>query len=271
MTIYLDYIFIENFLIDYILIKETAYISKRETTLKKTTFAAIISSLYVVVMMYLKIYELNFLICKLLLIIVIIYIAFSPRKISDYIKLSLLFFLVSAINVGVLIVTLNFLNIENAEGITKIIIYVAGFFVSKLFTTHMWKVYKSNITNESLIYDVEVCLGGKQYKYKAFLDTGNNVFSYTNNLPILFAEIIDEDMKEELEHMDFFNITTVTLSNLSNKKAYIFDEIKIIKEDKTWLVKSAIVFETTKLSRNNSYNMLLNYILYTQELGGIKI
>ena len=136
---------------------------------------------------------------------------------------------------------------------------------------HIWKMYKREIKDNDLIYEVRMRLGNKIYSYKAFLDTGNNVFSYTYNLPVIFAELIDQDMKEQLNNKESFGIKTVTLSNTSNKKAYIFDKIEIIKKDKAWQVRAAIVFEETKLSKNNSYNMLLNYILYTQSLGGIKI
>ena len=135
----------------------------------------------------------------------------------------------------------------------------------------MWKIYKGEIKNNDLIYDVKIELNEKVYKYKAFLDTGNSVFSYTNNLPVIFAEVLDDEILTELENKEYFHIRTVTLSNETSKKAYIFNKVEVTKNNKTWFVKTAVVFEKAKLSRDNSYNMLLNYILYTQDLGGIKI
>ncbi len=271
MTIYLDYIFIENFLIDYILLKETSYIARRQLANSRAIISSIVASLYVVIMVYFKLQELNYLICKVLLVIILIYISFNSRKVDEYIKLIAIFFLISVINVGTLTVITNLFNLHSMTGVLKVIVYISSMCTSKLFTKHMWKIYKQDVKNQDLIYEVKINFGDKTYKYNAFLDTGNTVYSYTYNVPVIFAEIMDETIMQELKKKQFFNITTVTLSNRQEKKAYIFEKIEIKKKDKRWYVKTAIVFENTKLSKDNSYNMLLNYTLYAQNLGGIKI
>lgn len=271
MTIYLDYVFIENFLIDCVILKETSYIARKNITTKRTIISSVIASLYVVLMMYLKIEKLNYLICKLLLVIIMIYISFEPKRIDEYIKLIALFFLISIINVGTLIVITNLLKLKNTNGILKIIIYLASLFLSKLCMKDMWKIYKRRIKDDDLIYEVNIRLNNKKYIYKAFLDTGNNVYSYTYNVPVIFAEVLDETMLKNISNKEFFNIRTVTLSSECNKRAYIIENVEIKKENRVWNVKVGVVFENTKLSKDNSYNMLLNYILYAQDLGGIKI
>ncbi len=271
MTIYLDYIFIENFIIDYILIKETSQIARRKISNKKAILAAIIASCYVVFMMYLKIQELNYVFCRILLVIVMVYIAFKPKEISEYLKITALFFLICSINIGCLMVVMNLLNMQNSTNFLKLIIYILSFLLSKFLANHMWQIYKREIKNDDLIYNVKLKLNGKEYKYKAFLDTGNSVYSHTNNLPVIFAEILDSNIVKDLEKKESFNIRTVTLSNEASKKAYIFEDVEITKNEKVWFVKVAVVFERARLSKGGSYNMLLNYILYTQDLGGIKI
>lgn len=271
MKIYLDYIFIENFLINYILIQETAYISRRKLSKNRGIIATLIASVYVVIMMLFNISELNYWFCKILLAFVVVYISFKPKRTDEYIKLILLFLLVSIINAGTLTVTLNVLNLKRTSYLNKCIVYISSLFLSKFFMKYMWQMYKSKIKEDDLIYEVSIVLHNKEYKYRAFLDTGNNVFSYTDNIPIIFAELIDKEMLNWLDNNKSFNIETITLSSKQNKKAYKFDNIKIRKKDKIWHVKAAIVFENIKLSNNNNYNMLLNYILYTQNMGGIKI
>lgn len=271
MTIYLDYIFIENFVIDYILLKETSYISRKEITHKRAILSSIVASTYVVFMICFKVQELNYLICKMLLGVVIIYICFQPKEINEYIKLITFFLLISVINVGTLTVISNLLNIQNQEGLLKLVIYILSLLLSKFFTNNIWNIYKRKIKNEDLLYDVQINVKGNIYKYKAFLDTGNSVYSYTYNLPVIFAELIDDNMLEKLEEKESFNIRTVTLSNAQDKKAYIFDNVEITNKKEKWKVKTAIVFENIKLAKDNSYNMLLNYNLYVQNMGGIKI
>lgn len=271
MTIYLDYIFIENLIVDYILLRETAHIARKNVSNKKILLATIIASCYVVFMMYLKIQQLNYIFCKILLVIVIVYITFKPKFIGEYLKIIALFFLISVINVGSLNVVMNLLNVQNSNSVLKLIVYVASFLLSKFFANNMWEIYRRDIKNNDLTYDVKLEINKKTYKYKAFLDTGNNVFSYTNNVPVIFAELLDYEMLNDLKCKEYFNICTVTLSSQIEKKAYMFENVEITKNEKTWHVKVGVVFEKTKLSKDGSYNMLLNYILYTQNLGGIKI
>ena len=271
MTIYLDYVFIENLLIDYILLKETSYISRKETTNKRNMLSAMIASSYVVIMMLFKVKELNYLICKALLVLIMIYISFKPKELNEYIKLIATFFLISAINIGTLTMIINLLSLRNINGWLKMIVYLFSLLSSKFFANHMWKIYKQNIKGKNLVYEVKIHIQGEEYKYKGFLDTGNTVFSYTHNIPVLFAEILDEDMLEELKKKEFIFINTITLSNKQEKKAYVFDDIEIIKDKRSWQVKAAIVFEKVKLSKDNTYNMLLNYNLYVDKMGGINI
>jgi len=186
-------------------------------------------------------------------------------------KIIAMFFLISCINVGCLIILTNLLNMQKAKLLLRLVVYITSFTLSKFFAHQMWQIYKSKIKNDDLIYDVKLNLNEKTYKYKAFLDTGNSVYSYTNNLPVIFAEILDDEIVKELKNKEYFNIRTITLSNETNKKAYIFENVEITKNEKVWFVKVAVVFERAKLSKDCSYNMLLNYILYTQDLGGIKI
>lgn len=271
MVIYLDYIFIENFFIDYILLKETANVARKNVKNRHIVIASLIAAIYITIMLYFKIQLFNYCICKVLLVIVMIYISFKPKRIKEHLKLTNIFFLMSVINVGTITVLTNILNLQNGNGTINIIVYITSFIFSRYFTGYMWKIYKSKIKSEELIYKAIINIGGKKYIYKAFLDTGNNVFSYTYNLPVLFAELVDEDMLNALEKEEKFVIKTMTLSQVTNKTAYILDNVEIMQNGNNWKVKVAVVFERMKLSKDSSYNMLLNYNLYAQELGGIKI
>ena len=120
MIIYLDALFIENIILDYIILKEVSIISKCKYNKICILFAAMISSVYVVLMVAFKLRELSYIIVKLLLILVVVYIAFKPNRITNYFKLMLFFLMVSAIYVGILIVTKSLLGLENNIFINEI-------------------------------------------------------------------------------------------------------------------------------------------------------
>ena len=102
MKVYLDVIFLENIVIDVILLKELSYIARKNFYIKKAILASFIGALYIVIMLYFKIEELSYASFKVLLAFVIIYIHFNPKTIPEYLKLVALFILVSVINIGAL-------------------------------------------------------------------------------------------------------------------------------------------------------------------------
>ena len=272
MKVYIDYIFIQNLIIDFILLKETAYITKNDIKNKNAFFGALIASGYVVILIIFKIQELGYLITKIFLAFVIIYVCFKPKKTSSYIKLVVFFLTVSILNLGTFTFLLNFTGLKANKLGVETIFYALSLVISKGVISKMWKLYKREIKNEDLIYDVKFNIGEIEYKYKAFLDTGNSVYSQTKKLPIIFAETPKNLIgKNELDSLDKFEIQTTTLSKTSLKEAYIVDKITITKNNLSLITKAGIVFENNKFSKEGDYNMILNYNLYTEKMGGIKI
>lgn len=269
MTIYLEYIFIENLIMDFIILKETIELAKLKVNNKRIILASIFSSIYVVIMLLFKFNILNYALSKLCLVLCMIVIATKLKNIRMYIKVYFLFFMVSTLNVGVYIVIANIFNITNQSGLEKTLIYIVTYYFTKTFISKLWKLYKVEINKRELNYTVELKIGEKIYTYIGFLDTGNTVYSH--GLPVIFAEITDEKLISKLTAYETFNVKTVTLGSTCSKKAYVFDKIKISNKTKTWLVKAAVVFENRRISRLNNYNMILNYILYTDSMGGIEI
>jgi len=122
---------------------------------------------------------------------------------------------------------------------------------------------------DNLNYTVILRVGSKKYTYEGFLDTGNTVYSH--GMPVVFAEVFDESILDKLKDKEYFETKTVTLGNITVKRAYIFEDIQITNGRDTWRVKAGVVFENNKITKFNNYNMILNYILYTDSMGGIKI
>lgn len=266
MKILLEYVFIENMVLDYILLKETMWISKHKTKNKKLLIASFVGTMYVVLMLIFKLDILNYAISKMLLAFTITYIAFRPKKTGEYFKLVLMFFVVSMVNTGTMVVIKQIFNIGKTSILLNILIYIFNLLFAKFILLKLWKIYKDEITKRNLIYNVKLTVNGKNYSYKGFLDTGNTV--YSNGMPIIFASMEDKNMN--LKDIYSFDVQTVTLGNVTHKTAYVFEDILIYNEQSRWRVKAGVVFEKNKIT-NSSYNMILNYTLFTDNLGGIKI
>ena len=269
MIIYLDYIFLENVVLDFILLYETAYISKITINKKRTIIAAILSSVYIVIMLYFKIQALNYVICKVLLMCITVYIAFVPKNIFVYLKLITMFGLTSIVNVGILIVLTTLFNLDISNKLVKITVYVLVLLIGKGILSGLWKIYKNEIGMANLTYEVTLKLGDKKYRYKGFLDTGNTVTKYSK--PVIFAELLDKEQLLVLEKLDYLEVRTQTLVSISIKKAYLVQDIQILRDKEKWNMDALVVFEPIKFSKDNKYNLILNYLLYTEKMGGIRL
>lgn len=186
MKIYLDYLFLENFLITVILIIETKMISKVSSKKSNVIISGLISAIYVVIMIIFKVQALNITILKITLSIVIVYLAFRPKTLKVQIKLMFIYYLLSIVNLGAVIFAKSLFNLRKGY-LSNLIIYCTGLALSYVSIKHLWRIYKNNIKMNSLIYDVTINVLGSRYKYKAFLDTGNSVYSSEMKAPIIFA------------------------------------------------------------------------------------
>lgn len=269
MNIYLEYIFLENIIMDFIIIKETLEVTKLKINNKKIILAAIISSIYVAIMLFFKIKEMNFALSKICLALLTIYIATEIKNIKVYLKCVLVFFMVSTINAGAYVFVANIFNLSVSNTLERALVYIATYYLAKTFIFRLWEMYKVELNKRELNYVVELNIKGEIYTFAGFLDTGNTVCSH--GLPVIFAEVIDEKIVDSLSNMQSYDVKTVTLGNVCTKKAYILEDIKISSKKQKWVVKAGVVFENRTLSKQNNYNMILNYTLYTDFMGGIKI
>ena len=95
MTVYLDIVFLENLLMNYIIIYASGVVIKAEVKKLRLFIASSVGAIYTIVM-YLDVIPIysNF-IMKIVLSIVIVYISFKPKTVKKLIKEIVIFYLVS--------------------------------------------------------------------------------------------------------------------------------------------------------------------------------
>ena len=254
MKIYLDYIFIENLLITIITLYQMKNILDVNTSVKRIIIASLISATYIVIMIFLKINFMNYLVCKIILVQIIIYIAFNSKSIKMLIVNSIKFLIINIFNIGTMYFLSNFINVTVNNIIQKIGIYILTFIIVNYIVKYLSNLVKNKQNME--IYDVKMKLFEKTINYKGFLDTGNTVFCYIYNLPVIFASIPKEIKYKELNKLKSLNIIIETINGKQEKIGYLIEElfIKEINEIK----KCIVIFVDEKYFSSSRYNMILN-------------
>ena len=287
MTIYVDVVLLENLCMNYIILFGTAYIIKIRIKQIRIILASLLGAVYAV-LAYAEIFPMYAnLITKIILSICMIYIAFNPKKIKGLIKELIVFYLVSFALGGCAFALLYLVRPQDIFmkdgvyiGTYPLKIALLGGIVGFIITYIAFKVVKTRITKNEIIYKAVVNIRGKQLEINVLLDTGNMlkdpisgdsvIMIEKNKLNSIFPEKIlnnidkilggDLESTESLEYrkrLRFIPFTSVGKQNgmLLGIKA---DSVTIITDVEEIINKRAIIgiYEKT-FSKSGKYSGLI--------------
>ncbi len=267
MTVYIENIFIENLIMNYLLLYQTSSFIKERVKKIKLFLSALVGAIYVCIMVYIKLEILNYAFSKILLSFVMVYICFIPKEIRKYIKMVLYFYLISVINVGTYLFIINIFNITISNSFVKIIVYTLGAVIVWCIDKQMWKMFKLELKKQNFVYDVYIPNEKKYIKYKGFIDTGNTSKHMASNRMIFYAN----KKKIELSNFEKVHININTVNNVENMEGYLVDNVIIKNKEKLKFVDIVICFSKEDIKNNLGCDMIMNYEVYEEILGGIHI
>ena len=237
MTIYIDVVLIENLLMNYIILFATGVILKINIKHIRVLLASLVGAVYTIIayISNLRIYSNFFL--KLILSLVIIYIAFNPKNIKKLCKFTLIFYLTSFVFGGAafaliyivkpqeilknngLVLNANSLKVIFISAIIAFMISIIGF-----------KIVKNKISAKDMYCTIKIKLNEKEIETKAMIDTGNFLKEPISNTPVIVVEhtLLYECMpKEILNHLE--NILGGDFSQIpENMKEEYMPRLKVI-------------------------------------------
>ena len=214
MTVYLDVVFLENLIINYIIIYATGIISKAKIKQLKIVLGSLIGAIYSVLYYILKLKIYSSFILKIILSIVIIYVSFNSKNLKELAKQVLLFYLVSFVFGGAAIAIIYMVNsqditIQNGVLVGKYTIktILIGIVIAYFTVIVAFKIVKTKISKKDLICEVSINLNNKKIETKAMIDTGNLLKEPITNLPVivmehtLFYDIIPKQILDNIENI----------------------------------------------------------------------
>lgn len=285
MIIYLDVIFLENLMMNCIILYATNYILKKKVNIIKIACAGMIGALYSVIVYLdiLKIY--SNIITKIILSIIMVYIGCDSKKIY---KELLTFYLISfvfggaAFSVIYMIKPQNIIKM-NGEFIGRypIKFAIAGGILGFGIISLVFKFAKRKISKKDMIYNLEIYFNKKKIGIKAMLDTGNFLKEPITGAPVIVAEkrallnLIDKNILENAEKIiggDFelikekknflSNFKIIPYSSIGRQNGMLLgfktEKVLIKDEEETKEIKDVIVAIYNKsFSKNQSYSALI--------------
>ena len=195
MTIYIDVVFLENLVMNSIILIASGIILKKKLKWIRILFASSLGAIYTIIgyMSVLEIY--SNLVLKVILSILIIYIAFNPQTVKQLWKDVLIFYLTSFVFGGVafaLIYVVKPQDILMKNGLflgtypLKTVLLAA--IVAFIIIIAAFAIVKTKFSKKDMFCDVEVELNNKKIKTRAMIDTGNLLKEPITNTPVIVLE-----------------------------------------------------------------------------------
>ena len=206
MTIYLDIVFLENALMNYIILYATGFVQKRKMKNFKLLISSVLGALYAIIS-YLKIipiYSTFFM--KILLSIIMIYVAFNNQNIKQILKNLLMFYLASFVIGGCALALLYMISPQRVSFVNGVLVgtypmkvtLIAGL-VGFLIIQCTFSLNKRQMKIKDLLCDLEIVINNKKVKMKGYIDSGNTLKDPLSKKPVI---IVEKEVMEQIIEVD---------------------------------------------------------------------
>lgn len=290
--VYADVIFIENLIMNYIILWSTAKLTKVRYSVFLLLLSAGVGSVYAV-LSYVPQYHYFFTpFMKIIFSFLMVVIAFTPHSFKNFVRLAGVFYIVSFVFGGAAFGLFYFINglrlTKNGVsyiGDFPIKSLTASIFIAYFIVRYCWDYILHRIQRERVIMDLEISIDGKNVNLCALVDTGNALSDPVTQTPVVVAEykavkyLLPQDIQKIFEEnsQNNFNVIARILSysewmtrfriipfqSLGKDNGILIgfkpDEIHI-QEDKSRLsIKNVIIgIYSKKLSADGEYAALIH-------------
>ncbi len=291
MTVYLDIVLLENLCMNYIILFATGYLMKIKMKQLRLATSSLLGGIYAVVA-YLEILPIysNFTM-KILLSILMVYIAYHPKNIKNLCKQLVIFYLTSFAFGGCAFALLYFIKPQNIlmrngvyVGTYPIKIALLGGIIGFIIIYIAFKIVKTKLRKKDIIYTITIEIEGKTLEVKAMLDTGNMLKDPISGMSVIVVEksklysllpnkLLDniekiiggegESLLEQIEEKEYLaRFRIIPFSSVGKQNGLMLgfkaDKVAIKKEDEIQFSNSVVIgIYNQTLSKNKSYSALI--------------
>lgn len=299
MTVYLDIIFVENILMNYIILFATLIILKVKNKGQQIRLLAssVIGSSYAIIV-YLNIIPIySNIITKIILSIVMIYVAFNPQNVKQLLKQLLIFYLTSFVFGGCAFALIYFIKPERVKmnngvfvGTYPIKVTLIAGIIAFIITQIAFKINKIRLDSKNTFINIKIYYEEKIIEVKALLDSGNMLKDPISGMPVIIIEkeilhkiipeeilnyieniVGGEEQKEKTEVKKYLSkIRMVPFMSIGKENGMLLgiriDKVKIETEEINIEKDNVIAgIYNQKLTKDNKYNALIGLNLLEEK------
>lgn len=193
-SIYIDVLIFQNIAMNFFLLYLLSRVTNNTSKFWKIFLAAFVGSLYVFVLLIPSLHIFYSFIFKVVVSLIMLLIAFTPRNIKKFIKLTCVFyteaFLLGGGIIGFFYLIYGDINtLDSAFLLSKISsrFIIIGSIFTTLFVKIGFDVFESYFKEKDLTVELEIYIDGKSCTIKGFIDTGNYLKDPLNGSKVIVS------------------------------------------------------------------------------------
>ncbi len=211
MKLYLDLIFLINFGFDFLLLLVVSYLLRRNVSIKKICFGALLGGMSIF-FLFIPMTSFLLFILKVIVSIGMILITFSYKN-RRYFFQNLFYLYTSSMILGGF---LYFLNVQFSYKQQGLIFFHNGLSVNMIFLIVASPIILYIYVKQGMrlknfyanTYSIKVKIGIKTYFWKAFMDTGNRLTDPYFHYPVV---LVDKQKIEKIENQEYIMVPVHTI------------------------------------------------------------
>lgn len=256
MEVYIEYVLIDNFIINFLILSLTLRVVSFPCGKLRRTLSALLGALFALALPFITLNDVWLLLCKLALGLIMVLMLKKNYSIKEFIA-TFLFFITFTFAFGGIcfaicfmfapsfsLTSLIIMGNEFPVGIVVLLLYFYFLFLIKLI---QYFKHKSMISH--YVYEIAISINGKVFKLLAFLDSGNDLMANEIRPVIVISMCSFAKMFKNLQSYKLF-LNCVTPTDIKNS---FYMDIKTINNTQKMLIVEPDRVDI-KVDKNNTIN-----------------
>ena len=231
MTVYIEYVIINNLIIDFLLLKATFIFTGIPCFGRRLFLCAFLGGIISLVFPLLHLNSVFLFLLKVMAGLLLLLLANNYKSLNAFVKCAVIFFCLTFLSGGATYGIYNLLGITVGTEIVVLCAFLPVYLIIKL-AKKVFTYLSQRVNSIKLCYEVQLFYKDKSIKAKGFLDTGNNLFDNENAVILCSSDFAKEFLGDSIINTKFKKLSISTVSGESQNLAFQLDKFILYLDQK---------------------------------------
>lgn len=231
MTVYIEYVLIDNFVIDWLILKAALNTAGLTAAKKRLFLSSAIGAAVALVYPALKIHPVILALIKISAGFIMVLLSAKFNRIKHFVIVTALFFAYTALLGGAITAVCSVFNVNSSSEICTAVMIVPAYILIKSARETVRYIYRRKET-VAFIYEADITAGGVTVSVNGFMDTGNGL--YDGDSPVIVCSL--SVAQKFLSGGKILSVKKIPVGTVNGKKflpAFAAEKVIVYKKEKS--------------------------------------